>query len=222
MNHHVVPRQLRLRRADLVVEDPFDKLIAFFRKWPQYDAYVASGDSPPNQIVPKDVDVIYSTMGSRASRASWQPLIDRGSLPELRAIDPGIDLYLTTQRLWVETRTQERLHSLFDAMRGKGIGIANATKLLYIKRPRLIPVCDSFVLNLFDLPAGEMASGIALISALRSRRTQWTPLLRDIQLRLKRSPDHIERTLVRIGDALMWSVWKDVKNRAKQGLLQPP
>jgi len=214
--------QLRLRRQDLVFRDPYEKLLDLFNAWPKYDDYVAEGHSPPDQIVRADIEVInaYASMGARSKYEVWQDVIDAGPLPDLRAIDPGLDLFLASEASWAQADAHSNLETLFKSVRAKGIGIAVSTKVLHIKRPRLIPVCDSLVLRLFDLPPGEIASGVALIASLRGQRHQWLPLLQDLQKRLRSAGT--ERSLVRIADALLWSMGRDLGDRAKRGALTPP
>jgi hypothetical protein len=57
----------------------------------------------------------------------------------------------------------------------RGIGISRATKVLHIKRPRLVPVCDSYVLRLMGIPGDTGASAVALIEHLRSLRAETSP-----------------------------------------------
>src|SRR5207247_4833557 len=87
---------LRLRRADLIVRDPWPTVMRFFVEDPSskgvrsYDAYVIGGSSPPNEVVDADVTAINVTMGARSPHEDWAALISRGVIPELVALSKGL------------------------------------------------------------------------------------------------------------------------------------
>jgi Family of unknown function (DUF6308) len=172
-----------------------------------YDAYITSGTSPQNQIVDADVSAINVTMGARSPHGDWADIIRRGDLPELAALSPNLDLFKTSEVTWARERVPIRLAALFGAVIAKGIGIARATKLLHIKRPALIPVCDSYVLGLMGIPIVGADSGVALVEHLRAVRKELLPVLLDLQKRLRHQG--CDRTLVRIVDSLLWSAYPD-------------
>lgn len=191
-----------LPRPDIVVNDPLNRLIELF-ELPLSGEYDTRGPGNPDLIRRDDVALINRTMGARSSYSNWNRLFKRGTLPGLHAIKPEIDLFLTSDSEWSEQHVADNLASVFALVIGRGIGIAVATKVLHLKRPRLVPVCDSYVLRLMGIPGQNAASGVALVESLRSLRAQWTPPLQ----RLKRSLSErgYDRTLVRIADAVMWS-----------------
>ncbi|HXN91778.1 MAG TPA: DUF6308 family protein [Candidatus Sulfotelmatobacter sp.] len=204
---------IRLRRADVIVEAPWKTAVKFFTENPSslgpqsYDAYVMAGGSPPDSITEDDVRAINVTMGARSPHSDWTKLIKRGDLPELKALGRSIDLFQTSDAQWSKERVPTRLAALFNAVIGKGIGIARATKVLHIKRPRLIPVCDSYVLRLMGIPDVGADSGVALVEQIRAIRNDLLPTLLDFQERLKERG--CDRTLVRILDSLLWSGYPD-------------
>lgn len=198
-----MPRtNLSLPRPSIVVDDPLDGLIRIF-ELPLSVEYDTRGPGNPDLISRDDVALINRTMGARSSYTNWSRLFKRGSLAALQAIDPGVDLFLASDAEWAQSHVAQNLSSLFGSVIGKGIGVAVATKLLHLKRPRLIPVCDSYVLRLMGIPGQDASSGVALVECLRSLRSQWTPPLEHLQ-RLLKSKGY-DLTLVRIADALMWS-----------------
>ena len=204
---------LRIRRPELLVEDSLKLVLWFFSEDSSsagpnsYDAYIAAGSSPGNRIVLDDVRAINSTMRARSLHADWGAIISRGKLSELAAISQEWDLFLTADTDWRSGSVPTKLRLLFDALLGRGVGISRATKVLHIKRPRLIPVCDSYVLRLMGIPGDTGASAVALIEHLRSLRTELRPVLVDLQRELRKRG--CERTLVRIADALVWSSYPD-------------
>src|SRR6266849_2697467 len=150
-------------------------------------------------------------MGAGSSYSNWNRLCKRGTLAGLRAIKPEIDVFLTSDSEWAARHVLDNLASLFGLVIGKGIGIAVATKVLHLKRPRLIPVCDSYVLRLMGIPGENAGSGVALVECLRTLRTQWTPPLQQLQRSLR--DRGYDRSLVRIADAVMWSALDPERSR---------
>lgn len=206
-------KRLKIRRPDLIAERPWATVERFFTRdrssaGPRsYDAYVYEGRSPQNRVVDADVSAINVTMGARSPHRDWTSLIKRGDLSQLRALRRDLDLFQTPDAVWVRERVPKRLAALFETVIGKGIGIARATKVLHIKRPALIPVCDSYVLGLMGIPNAGAESGVALVEHLRSIRKELLPTLLECQAGLNRRG--IDRTLVRIVDSLIWSAYPD-------------
>lgn len=204
---------IRLRRADVIVETPWKTALKFFTENSSsigsrsYDAYVMAGRSPANRVTEADVRAINVTMGARSPHVDWAKLIKRGDLSELKSLNQNLDLFQTSDRRWSKERVPVRLAALFNVVIGKGIGIARATKVLHIKRPRLIPVCDSYVLRLMGIPDVGAESGVALVEEIRAIRNDLLPTLLDLQGRLRERG--FDRTLVRILDSLLWSGYPD-------------
>jgi hypothetical protein len=157
--------------------------------------------------VAEDVTIINTFMSARSAHSDWTELIARGDLPELAAISASWDLYLTPDEEWESERVLDLLTTLFAAVQAKRIGISRATKVLHIKRPALIPVCDSYVLGLMGIPDAGGKGAVALIEHLRSLRTDLLPTLLDLKQRLR--DEGYDRTLVRITDALIWGSYPD-------------
>jgi hypothetical protein len=208
-----------LPRPDIVVNDPLNSLIELF-ELPLSIEYDTRGSGNPNLISRDDVALINRTMGARSSYSNWNRLLKRGTLPGLRAIKPEIDLFLASDREWTEQHVVHNLASVFGSVIGKGIGIAVATKVLHLKRPCLIPVCDSYVLRLMGIPGQNAGSGVALVECLRTLRTQWTPPLQQLQRSL--SDRGYDRTLVRIADAVMWSALDTERSRMSPSVDSAP
>jgi hypothetical protein len=82
-----------------------------------------------------------------------------------------------------------------------------ATKVLHIKRPRLIPVCDSYVARTMGVEFLGSADLLQLVLHLRKQGQANLEALHEIQVRL--GEIGIERTLVRILDALLWMRGKE-------------
>lgn len=205
----------RLRRPDLTIDDPWNLVRGFFETNPSsvgtrpYDSYIASQQSPANRIVEEDVVAINTSMSARSPHAHWKALMARGDLPELEAVATEWDLFVTSDDIWIRHQVPDVLLRLFDVVTGKGIGISRATKVLHIKRPNLIPVCDSYVLRLMGIPGEDGSGAIALIEHLRSIREDLLPTLDLLHSRLMERG--IDRPLVRIADCLIWGSWPDTR-----------
>lgn len=203
---------LRLPRPDILVADPLADLTRVFGL-PLSVEYDTRGPGNPDLISRKDVALVNRTMGARTSYSNWNRLVKQGSLRALHVIDPELDLFLSSDRQWAASRVVDNLATLFGLVVGKGIGIAIATKVLHLKRPRLIPVCDSYVLRLMGVPGQDAGSGVALVQSLRSLRSQWVQPLRHLQESLRQ--EGYDRTLVRIADVLMWSALDTERMRVR-------
>jgi hypothetical protein len=175
----------------------------------KYDAYIAGGSSPSNRIIEEDVVAINTSMRARSPHGHWQQFFDAGEdLPELAAIDTTWDLLEMPDSVWEEAAVPLRLEALFDVVVGPGIGISRATKVLHIKRPALISVCDSYVLNLLGIPGQSTASGVAALVHLRNEGRRHLDRLQDLRDRLREELG-VSRTLVRILDVLIWGSHPD-------------
>jgi hypothetical protein len=213
---------LSLRPALLVIDDPWEQVKTFFAMDGsiKYDSYIASGVSPTNRIIEDDVTAINTSMSARSPHKDWARLIERGDLPELEAVDPSWDLIALSHREWTDGQVPERLERLFTAFVGHGVGISRATKVLHIKRPSLVSVCDSYVLRLLGIPGDSTASGVAAMVHLREEGRRNLETLTDLRDRLEKEFG-ISRSLVRILDVLIWGSYPDTW-LAKRAAARPP
>ena len=96
-------------------------------------------------------------------------------------------------------------HSTFAACQQKGVQIAVVTKVLHLKRPRLIPVLDSLVVGqVSGRVTADVASWVELLEHLRSVGQANLSGLQGIRRHLLERGIE-ERTLVRILDSLLWT-----------------
>ena len=91
-------------------------------------------------------------------------------------------------------------------MVGDHRGLSVATKLLHLKRPALVPILDSLVV---DQLGGRGKDGASLIEHVRREGQQNLAALQRIQRELATLAGGdgmpIDRTLVRILDVLLWA-----------------
>lgn len=201
---------LAIHEADRLAE-------GFFRHDPSsahadsYDAWAQSAHSSANRLVADDVHAINRTMAARSPLGAWQAFMsDSHDLPALAAIDSTWDLLLLSDDAWHQQQCRERITELLRTLLGPHRQLAVTTKVLHLKRPRLIPVLDSYVVQMLGgaPPAPEVSpnavamTAIILIEHLREQGRANLPVLQAVQQHL--AARGIERTLVRILDALLW------------------
>jgi hypothetical protein len=172
-----------------------------------YDSWIAATQTDPdryNRITDGDVTAVNTTMAARTSHASWAPIIASQDWRWLEAIDPEWDLIEDADNEHVRLTVAPRLHTAFEKVRRPGINVAVATKVLHIKRPRLIPVLDSLVLaQVGSRVSSDPASWVTAVERVRDvGRANVDQLIR---IRDHLAERGIEgRSLVRILDALLW------------------
>ena len=190
-------------RPRLVIDSAEELAARFFRDDPSSAAFAAFDkkaleNAHPDRVTVDDIVAINSTFAARSPHSAWAPLLaEPGPLPWLSAIDPSWDLIETEPEAWEQARCAEHVaRALFETV-AKGRQLAVATKVLHLKRRRLFPVLDSLVVQ--QLGAPPAASPIDLVLLLRAQGRANLEQLREIRATLP-----VDRTLVRILDALLW------------------
>lgn len=183
----------------------------FFRTNPSsvgtgaYDAHVLNGEHP-DRITVGDIAAVNRTMAARTAYSRWTDFTDAEADEEwLDSLDPTWDLFETSEPEWLRYVVHRELGHAFKAVMGPYRGPAVVTKVLHIKRPRLIPICDSYVARSMGVSFGENAAWrdvLRLVMHLRKQGQANLDGLLAIQQRLQAAG--YERTLVRILDALLW------------------
>lgn len=173
-----------------------------------YDAWVIGGARrQPNRFTADDLRAMNRTMAARSPHRAWEELLDR-DLPWLAALSLDWDLVLMPDDEWV--KAEPVVWDALTAVIGPYRNLSVATKMLHLKRPFLIPVCDSFVQDLLfgKVPsqvdiAGAAAVGRTLVRHVRGEARRNLGGLVAIQRYL--SSLGIDRSLVRILDLLLWA-----------------
>jgi hypothetical protein len=125
--------------------------------------------------------------------------------------DPAdLDLLDLDDDQWSSAQGDEHLSAALQAVLGPGRGMGVATKILHLKRPRLFPVLDSLVAQMFGVNAPPDATlprrietALELARAIRREGRNNVNVLRCIKQTLQ-DADGIDRPLARILDALVW------------------
>ena len=148
----------------------------------------------------EDVHAINVTMRARSGYKFWDELLDR-PLPWLDALGLEWDLFQTSDILWKRRNCDELLDSALSGILAKGRGISVATKMLHIKRPRLFPVLDSYVVE--TIGGTPKTPNIELLRHVRREGRRNLAEMERIQAYL--AERGVRRSLVRIMDALLWT-----------------
>jgi hypothetical protein len=213
---------LEVHALPIVIERPFEALKHWFSEsWSvDFDGYAASGNSPADRIVLDDVRMINHAMGARSPHGDWRGLIRRNPLPQLVAVDPSWDAVLMTSEEWQQQRVEERVVTLLRAVMDRpGIGPARASKVLHLKRPALIPVCDSRVLRVLGIAQTQDDSILTVLRHLRGEGQRLEARLKVLQGRL--AGEGLQRSLIRILEVLVWDstnpAFRGGRGSARQG-----
>jgi len=203
----VTVRIKRREGEDLVIDDADWLAEAFFILDPSsqlggYDEWIFAADQRPDRITRSDIKAINSSMRARSSPDLWTSVFNRPG-KWLSGVDKSWRLFALTDRQWQADAAPALARCIQHLIR-HGRGVSVGTKVLHIKRPELIPVCDSLVVEQLRFPApttGE--SAVAVIDHLRREGSRQIEQLRAIQAHLQTVG--LERSLVRILDGLLWA-----------------
>lgn len=139
----------RVTRSEVVVDGK--EVLKWYCSWAtdgiKYEWIVQSAENQgvPDCLIEANISNLTNVRGRGWSWATLQPFVNQ-PLAELQTIPPDASLFETKEH----DRAVIQLVNRFCRLRGTKI--ANATKLLYQKRPGLIPIIDEFARRAFDLP----------------------------------------------------------------------
>jgi hypothetical protein len=209
----VVPRSGVEAAPRLVIDGAQWLAETFFRRDPSaaedgsYDAWIRETQLDParrDRLIDGDITAVNKTMAARTSHAAWAPVIGPAAPAWLAGLDPGWDLFETDEGDVGWATIAAGLGAAFAATHRPGLGLAVVTKVLHIKRPRLIPVMDSVVLQQIGARvSGDVTTWVEAIEQVRAVGRQNIAELRAIRAHLQ-ARAIADRTLVRILDALLW------------------
>jgi uncharacterized protein DUF6308 len=196
---------LRVRRLDggVLVLDGGALAAALLRK------EQGQADAGPRASITREDLAALNRMGARSPQGRWADVLGR-RLPWLDAIDPQLDLIATGRREWAAAGGGDLVADALAALVRPGRGLAVVTKLLHLKRPRLFPMLDQFVVEMLgarisaDAPAAVRAEhATELVVHLRDEGRANLPALRRIRSGV--AGPGVDPSLVRILDAVLWS-----------------
>lgn len=158
-----------------------------------------------DRVVEGDVRAVNSSMAARTSLGTWRPIIEASEWAWLTDLDAEWDLVDMGDDEWATHNVSGRLHAAFSAAQRPGLQAAVVTKVLHIKRPRLIPVLDSLVMDqIAGRTTGDVLSWVTAVEHLRHIGRQNLIGMRSIDEHL-RERGIADRSLARILDSLLWS-----------------
>jgi hypothetical protein len=163
-----------------------------------------AGKANPDRIVVDDINAINATMRARSAHALWKAILD-GNQAWLRDIPLDLDIVQADEAEWNASNGDALLSAAIAACIYPGIGLASATKVLHLKRPRLVPILDRLVAEMmgFNPPdSPSIAVGQQLTAAIRREGRRNHRVLGRIQAEL--AMHDLERPLIRVFDAIVW------------------
>jgi len=181
-----------------------------------YDRRVASPLNPPDQFEVADVRTINTTMMARTQYVHWAQFTESDEpLAWLRALGASWDHFTMDDEAWVAAQCERRILAALTGLMAPYRTTSITTKLLHLKRPKLIPICDSYVTAMIQKRAGDAGETTKLIVAVRVIGRENLDSLVEVSKRL--ASIGIDRTLVRILDALLWSDFQNQGPEAEFG-----
>ena len=210
MDHHVhVDLKLDTLKGEPLTISYADDLAEFFFRTNvsyRYDEW-AKADAHRDRITAGDVSAINQTMAARSSAKHWTKFTDSDAdLDCLLGLSRKWDLFEMSDAAWREHDVESRLGDTFEATMGPYRGAAVVTKVLHIKRPALIPVCDSIVANVLGTSLSDSSDWKSTRDFVVHLRTQGRANLEGLRTMQGRLADAgFDRTLVRILDSVLWT-----------------
>ena len=200
------PVQTAMKSANLICGKPQAKEIAWeqsekhliyylnrFNRFPKYDGVMTSD---PDRVTDGD-GRIANQVGARMSTETWAQIVGQ-SIAQIG----DWDLLNMSDSEW-QSRKLVVCQVLGVLLEHPGIGVARLTKALHRKRPKLIPICDSVVLNALGVGAGNKADRI-IACMDRLRIVGQKQLSRVQELRKASKQLGAEMTELRILELLYW------------------
>ena len=185
----VKPREISWEKAEA-------DLIYYLKRFNRFPVYDGVIPYKLDQITDEDRQLA-NKIAARMSAKTWAPCIGL-SITQIG----DWDLLITTRREWQSYKEiiREVLEPLLEH---PGIGVARLTKALHRKRSKLIPICDSVVLEALGVePANKVDSIIGCMERLRVTGQEQLSRLKNLRVYSKQH--HSEMTELRILELLYW------------------
>jgi len=164
-----------------------------FNRFPTYDGVMPAD---PDQITDEDRRIA-NQIAARMSAKTWAQILGQ-SIAQV-----GDWALLNMSDFEWQSRKKVIHEVLRVLLRHPGIGVARLTKALHRKRPKLIPICDSAVLDALGVGAGNKADRIiACMDRLRIVGRKQLSRLRELRKLSKQLG--AEMTELRILELLYW------------------
>jgi hypothetical protein len=194
-----------------------------------HSRYDAVHIAPDDAIAERDVQGA-NVIGAGILLASWESVTRLGTLPELAAIPRDTDLLDADDAAWAAA-LRPAVAQLFDRLAAiPHVETPRLTKVLYLKRPALVPVCDATLLHaLTGAGVCDPAAGLRVLDLLRRvGRAHAAPLARAAAFAAERGFPGLSRVRVLeaalsmeadgrydpLWESLGWSSWVEPEEPA--------
>lgn len=203
--HFLTPGGELLRENCLAKVQFFCSYDAF----PAYDAIGLRNEHDCNRFQRELLQAMNGAMRARSSCKAWEPFLDK-DLPMLSAIPTNVDLVESSDADYAKAR--ESLQAYYFAMsKVNGITDMAASKMLFLKRPKLTAISDSYVRTAFCIPEPKtqeypQKSQYCTERALRVSDRARAVGLSNLEMleRLQHSMAPVVISKVRLIDILVW------------------
>ncbi len=164
----------------------------------------------PNRITSEDISALNRFARARTPERHWAGVIADRRCLWLKALSPEWDAAATGEEEWAAQDVSARLEAAFAVLCGPYRGISVASKLLHLKRPRLIPLLDALVLEQLGVPVpGGNDDGVRAAAAaeLTTHLAAQARANRDAlaELRSELADEEPDLTAIRLIDILLWA-----------------
>jgi len=181
---------------EIVWEHSERDLIHYLDRFNRFQTYDGVMPSDPDQVTDEDREIA-NQIAARMSAETWAQIVGQ-SIAQIG----DWDLLNMSDFEWQSRKMV--IHQVLSVLVvHPGIGVARLTKALHRKRPKLIPICDSVVLNALGVGAGNKADRI-IACMDRLRIVGLKQLSRVQELRKLSKQLGAEMTELRILELLYW------------------
>jgi hypothetical protein len=195
--------QLVGKRAGLVVQDCLPKLRHFCEHdaYADYDLAGYRHASEPDRFHPDLLTATNRAMRARSPRKAWTPFM-QGPIKELARIPVDADLVESSDDEYATARIDlERCYRVLTA--AKWITDMSASKMLYLKRPRLVAISDSYVREMLAIAEPDPARYPWRVEYCTTRALRVSDAMRAVGLHNVEFLEHLQSamsdTVERIG-----------------------
>jgi hypothetical protein len=190
--------------------------VRFFCEYDAFPAYDAIGQHHENdadRFQGELLQAMNAAMRARSSRKAWEPWLDK-DLSVLAAIPVNVDLIESTDAEYAQARTL--LHSYYLALaHTPWITDMAASKMMFLKRPRLTAISDSYVRDALGITEPHTTQhpwkspfcaerALRVSDAVRTVGLANLELLEELQQEIALQIAPLRLSKVRIIDILVW------------------
>jgi len=200
-----------LLRDDVFFSNPESRI----KEYCEIEIYMGYDDkhTEDDLITKADIDSANNlyAMIDRYDKTESRRILDQSIILSTLLVEiPNIPIYQYSDVEWSNIRL--KIESLLKKMTSiHGVGIAKTTKILHLKRPGLLPVLDSYVVQFLTgktLSSSQRDISLAMKSLDISREIIQTQIKEFIELQSDLRTLPITLTIVRLFDILCWSTYK--------------